>query len=180
VLNALLQILEDGWLTDGKGRTVDFKNTLVLMTSNVGSHQLAAAHGEIDQATQESALEELRHTFRPEFLNRIDDIIFFHSLTREHVAKIVDIQLRRLRDLLAQRELKLELREPARTWLAQAGFDPTYGARPLKRAIQRHLQNPLAKRVLAGEFLPGDTVLVEVQPSGEGLTFTRVPGQAAA
>jgi ATP-dependent Clp protease ATP-binding subunit ClpB len=180
VLNALLQILEDGRLTDGKGRTVDFKNTLVLMTSNVGSHQLAAAHGEIDQATQESALEELRHTFRPEFLNRIDDIIFFHSLTREHVAKIVDIQLRRLRDLLAQRELKLELREPARTWLAQAGFDPTYGARPLKRAIQRHLQNPLAKRVLAGEFLPGDTVLVEVQPSGEGLTFTRVPGQAAA
>jgi ATP-dependent Clp protease ATP-binding subunit ClpB len=180
VLNALLQILEDGRLTDGKGRTVDFKNTIVIMTSNVGSRQLAAAHGEVDARTEEAAFEELRRTFRPEFLNRIDDVIFFHQLTREDLAKIVEIQVKKIRALLADRELHLELTDAAKTWLGNMGFDPTYGARPLRRAIQKYLQNPLAKKVLAGEFSPSDTVLADVASGGEELTFRRVPKQAAA
>jgi ATP-dependent Clp protease ATP-binding subunit ClpB len=180
VLNALLQILEDGRLTDGKGRTVDFKNTLLTMTSNVGSRHLAAAHGEIDPVTVEAAMEELRRTFRPEFLNRIDDVIFFHPLTREHVARIVDIQVRRLQALLEERELKIQLSDGARAFLANVGFDPTYGARPLKRAMQKYLQNPLAKRVLAGEFLPGDAILADADPGAETITFRKQAAQAAA
>jgi ATP-dependent Clp protease ATP-binding subunit ClpB len=181
VWNVLLQVLEDGRLTDGKGRTVDFRNTLVLMTSNVGSRHLAVAHGEIDAATQEAALEELRRTFRPELLNRIDDVIFFHPLTRAQLSKIVEIQVRKVRALLAERELKLELTAAAKEWLGNKGFDPTYGARPLRRAIQRYLQNPLARRVLAGEFGPGDTVLVDgARPDADELDFRKAPAQAAA
>jgi ATP-dependent Clp protease ATP-binding subunit ClpB len=180
VLDVLLQILEDGRLTDGKGRTVDFKNTILTMTSNVGSRHLAAAHGEIDPVTVEAALEELRRTFRPEFLNRIDDVIFFHPLNREHVAKIVDIQVRRLQALLGERDLKIQLSDGARAFLANVGFDPTYGARPLKRAIQKYLQNPLARRVLAGEFLPGDAILADADPGAEELRFRKQPAQEAA
>jgi ATP-dependent Clp protease ATP-binding subunit ClpB len=180
VWSVLLQILEDGRLTDGKGRTVDFKNTLVLMTSNVGSAFAAASHGEIDATTEERMREELRRTFRPEFLNRIDDVIFFHALSKDHLVRIVELELRKVGVLLAERELSLEVTDSARAWLADKGYDPTYGARPLRRAIQRSLQNPLAKRVLAGDFSAGDVVRVDLDAARDALTFQRGPREAAA
>lgn len=169
VFNILLQVLDDGRLTDGQGRTVDFRNTVVIMTSNVGSH-LIAAGGEPDEI-HERVLGELRRTFRPEFLNRIDDIVTFGQLERQDLDHIVNIQVDRFRVLLKERELGLELSEGARTLLADKGYDPTYGARPLKRVIMRYIQDPLAKRIIAGDFHPGDTILVEVE--GDGLTFRR-------
>ncbi|MCG5054759.1 MAG: ATP-dependent chaperone ClpB [Myxococcales bacterium] len=169
VFNILLQVLDDGRLTDGQGRTVDFRNTVVIMTSNVGSH-LIAAGGEPDEI-HERVLGELRRTFRPEFLNRIDDIVTFGQLERQDLDHIVNIQVDRFRVLLKERELGLELSEEARTLLADKGYDPTYGARPLKRVIMRYIQDPLAKRIIAGDFHPGDTILVEVE--GDGLTFRR-------
>jgi len=167
VFNALLQLLDDGRLTDSHGRTVSFKNVVVIMTSNIGSHYLQELGAE---AGAEQALGAMRQQFRPEFLNRVDEIIVFHSLSREDLVKIVDIQLEHLRGLLAGRKLNLNLSERAAHFLVDIGFDPTYGARPLKRAIQRHIQDPLAMAILQGEFVEGNTILVDAR-DGE-LTFT--------
>jgi ATP-dependent Clp protease ATP-binding subunit ClpB len=160
VFNALLQILDDGRLTDGHGRTVNFKNTVVIMTSNVGGHWIKELGPD---AAKERVLEELNRHFRPEFLNRVDEIIVFHSLTMEDLVQIVDIQLERLRKLLAERNIGLELTEAAKRLLAEKGYDPVYGARPLKRTIQRELQDPLALKILQGEFKDGDTAHVDVR-----------------
>jgi len=160
VFNALLQLLDDGRLTDGQGRTVDFKNTVIIMTSNVGSQYIRDLAGN-DEAVRERVVETLNRHFRPEFLNRIDEVVIFHSLTREHLAQIVEIQLKRLRHLLAERNIDLELSEAAKQQLAQEGYDPIYGARPLKRVIQRRIQDPLALSLLQGEFTDGDTIRVE-------------------
>ncbi len=161
VFNVLLQVLDDGRLTDGQGRTVDFKNTLIVMTSNVGSEYLVNEKSdlELDEARQ-FVMAELRSRFRPEFLNRLDDVIIFHKLRREQMAGIVDIQIARLQRLLADRKIALELDEHARDWLAEKGYDPAYGARPLKRVIQRYLQDALAEQILAGEIRDGDLVVV--------------------
>ena len=176
VFNVLLQLLDDGRLTDGQGRTVDFRNTVVIMTSNVGSHLVTDVVESADAETlQKKVMDELRRTFRPEFLNRVDDIVVFHRLLRGELDRIVDLQLERLRKLLRDRDLELELTPAARTFLADEGYDPVFGARPLKRAITRHVQDPLARRLLAGEFAPGDTIVVD-RGTGEpdsALTFTR-------
>ncbi len=169
VFNVLLQLLDDGRLTDGKGRTVDFRNTIVIMTSNLGSELWLEGRREVPR---DEITRILQRHFRPEFLNRIDDIIVFHPLTREDLVKIVDIQLRRLSELLASRGFKLEVTDAAKEYLAEVGYDPDFGARPLKRAIQRELQDPLAMKILAGEFTEGDTIRVDRGP--EGLTFTAV------
>ena len=170
VFNTLLQLLDDGRLTDGHGRTVDFNNTIVIMTSNVGSQYLNEG-GLGDEEIRTRVMTALRAQFRPEFLNRVDEIVVFHSLTREHLEQIVEIQLRRLRRLLAERKLTLELTDGARRFLADAGYDPVYGARPLKRAIQRHLQDPLALALLSGEFGEGDTIVADVE--GDRLSFRK-------
>jgi ATP-dependent Clp protease ATP-binding subunit ClpB len=172
VFNALLQLLDDGRLTDGHGRTVDFKNTVVIMTSNLGSELWAGRDGSLEDVSREAVLEVMRRHFRPEFLNRVDEIVVFHSLKMEHLKQIVDIQLERVRRLLAERGLKLEVREAAKGFLAREGWDPTYGARPLKRAIQRTLQDPLALKILQGEFAEGETVRVDFD--GEALSFMAV------
>jgi len=166
VFNVLLQLLDDGRLTDGHGRTVDFKNTIVILTSNVGSRWIKELGVE---AARSQVLAELDQAFRPEFLNRIDAVILFRNLTREDLAQIVDIQARHLQALLAERHIEVTLTEAARHYLADVGYDPVYGARPLKRAIQRELQDPLALAVLEGRFGEGSHVTVEVR---EGkLTF---------
>ena len=170
VFNTLLQLLDDGRLTDGHGRTVDFKNTVVIMTSNIGS-QYINDPGLTDRQRSERALNALRQAFPPEFLNRIDEIVVFHSLTREHLGKIVEIQLRRLSKMLAERGLTLRLTDRAREFLAEAGYDPVYGARPLKRAIQQHVQDPLALALLQGRFQPGDTIVADVE--GDKIVFAR-------
>ncbi len=170
VFNVLLQLLDDGRLTDGQGRTVDFRNTVVIMTSNLGSELwLNHAHGKPGRETLNRILQA---HFRPEFLNRIDEIVVFDPLTREDLVKIVDIQLARLANLLAQRGLKLEVTPAAKEYLAQAGYDPDFGARPLKRTIQREVQDVLALKVLSGEFKEGDTLLVDASP--EGLVFQSI------
>jgi ATP-dependent Clp protease ATP-binding subunit ClpB len=145
VFDVLLQILDDGRLTDGQGRTVDFRNTVIIMTSNLRS------------------VDSMREVFRPEFLNRIDEVVEFHALSKEQLADIVELQLRRLRERMAERGLGLELTDAAKEQLVEAGWDPTYGARPLKRAIQRLVENPLALRLLEGEFAEGDTVRVDAK-----------------
>jgi ATP-dependent Clp protease ATP-binding subunit ClpB len=175
VFNVLLQILDDGRLTDGHGRTVDFRNAVVIMTSNVGSEQiqrLAGRPGANLQEIRDAALEMLRGEFRPEFLNRVDEIVVFRPLAREDLAAIVEIQLARLRKLLAERDVTLELTEAARETVADAGYDPMYGARPLKRAIQRLVQDPLAVRLLRGDFKAGDHVVVAEGP-GDTLEFRK-------
>ena len=158
VFNALLQLLDEGRLTDGHGRTVDFTNTVVIMTSNTGSRWIKELGVE---AAQERVMEELDRTFRPEFLNRVDEIILFRSLTKDDLLRIVDIQVRHLRDLLGERQIGLELTDAARQYIADTGYDPVYGARPLKRVIQREVQDPLALALLGGEFAEGDTVRVD-------------------
>ncbi|MEX1109613.1 MAG: AAA family ATPase, partial [Dongiaceae bacterium] len=161
VFNVLLQVLDDGRLTDGQGRTVDFRNTLIVLTSNLGSDILATQpEGQDSSAVRAQVMEVVRAHFRPEFLNRIDEILLFHRLTREQMTGIVDIQVKHLEALLAQRNIALELDASARRWLADKGYDPVYGARPLKRVIQRELQNPLAKTILEGRIKDGDTVTV--------------------
>jgi len=165
VLNVLLQLLDDGRLTDGHGRTVDFKNAIVIMTSNLGSHVLQEIEGTIEDETRERILGLLRSHFRPEFLNRVDDIIFFRKLGRDEIVKIVDIQLGRLRKLVADRGLALEVDEVAKQAIAEEGYDPVYGARPLKRVIQRRVQDPLARKLLGGQFAEGDTILVSYRDS---------------
>ncbi|SMF33775.1 ATP-dependent Clp protease ATP-binding subunit ClpB [Tistlia consotensis] len=169
VFNVLLQVLDDGRLTDGQGRTVDFRNTLLVMTSNLGSEILAAqggGGGQDSDLVREQVMQVVRGHFRPEFLNRIDEVLLFQRLTREQMTGIVDIQLRHLQALLADRGVALELDEAAKRWLAEAGYDPVYGARPLKRTIQRELQNPLAERILAGRVGEGDRVRVTAGDGG--------------
>jgi ATP-dependent Clp protease ATP-binding subunit ClpB len=175
VFNVMLQILDDGRLTDGQGRTVDFKNTIVTMTSNIGSHRILdyrGAFGGTDYERMKAAvLEEMRRAFRPEFLNRVDDVIVFHALSEEHLKQIVRIQLEYLRARLAGRHIRLELSDGAARHLVRSGYDPAYGARPLKRAIQREIETPLAKLMLKGEVRDGQTVLADVDARGE-LRFT--------
>jgi ATP-dependent Clp protease ATP-binding subunit ClpB len=167
VLNVLLQLLDDGRLTDGKGRTVDFKNVVVIMTSNLGSHFIAEAQQgsgreELPEGVRRQVTEALRQHFRPEFINRVDEIIFFHSLGLEHLKRIVDIQIQGLLKRLEERKIHVELTDTARGFLVAEGFDPMFGARPLKRTIQRRVLDPLAMRVLEGDFREGDSVLVDM------------------
>jgi ATP-dependent Clp protease ATP-binding subunit ClpB len=170
VFNVLLQVLDDGRLTDGQGRTVDFRNTVIIMTSNLGSQVIQEKAG--NYAEMKSAVMEIvQQSFRPEFINRIDDIVVFHPLGGEQIRKIVDIQLIYLRKRLQERDMDLVLDDAARDAIGEAGFDPVYGARPLKRAIQQQIENPLAQRILKSEFAPGDRIRVGVH---EGhLTFTK-------
>jgi ATP-dependent Clp protease ATP-binding subunit ClpB len=178
VFNVLLQVLDDGRLTDGQGHTVDFTNTVLIMTSNVGSQYITE---EDDEAIIETrVMDALRAHFRPEFLNRIDEVVIFHRLKEEDLRKIVEIQLERLARILADKGLTVELTDAAKEFLASRGWDPVYGARPLKRAIQTWLQNPLAVSLLEGKLGEGDHVLVDVAPSEEELTFERAGEPAAA
>jgi ATP-dependent Clp protease ATP-binding subunit ClpB len=179
VFNVLLQVLDDGRLTDGQGRTVDFRNTVIVMTSNLGSQQIQELAGEANYAAMKAAvMDTLTQHFRPEFLNRIDDVVVFHPLEREHIRRIVDIQLDYLRRRLTERDMGLTLDAKAIDRLADAGFDPVYGARPLKRAIQQQIENPLAQRILAGEFGPGDTIAVTAPDVG-ALSFGKAARAAA-
>ncbi len=181
VFNVLLQILDDGRLTDGHGRTVDFKNTVVIMTSNVGTQhirkqaslgfQLAASERGEREHTQSLIMDEMKRTFRPEFLNRVDEIIIFDPLSKEQIKQIVDLLINQLRSRLREQKVELEITEAAKEWLSKAGFDPMYGARPLRRTIQRQVENQLSKRLLAGVFREGDTVVVDAGP--EGLVFEK-------
>jgi ATP-dependent Clp protease ATP-binding subunit ClpB len=170
VLNVLLQLLDDGRLTDGKGRTVDFKNTVVIMTSNLGSQFIAqeatGIHGELSEGARRQVMDALRAHFRPEFINRVDEIIFFHALDKAHMKKIIEIQLRGLLKRLETRKINVELTDAAREYLVEEGYDPTYGARPLKRTIQRRVLDPLAIRVLEGEFREGDRIVVDAGDDG--------------
>jgi ATP-dependent Clp protease ATP-binding subunit ClpB len=173
VFNVLLQILDDGRLTDGQGRTVDFKNVVLIMTSNIGS-QFIVELGESDREEMEArVMEALRKHFKPEFLNRVDDIAIFHQLDRKHLDRIVEIQLGRVRKLLAERRIELELTDEAKHLLAEKGYDPHYGARPLKRVIQRMVQDPLAMKILEGEFADGAKIVADARVSGEALEFRR-------
>ena len=188
VFNALLQILEDGRLTDGQGRTVDFRNTVLIMTSNVGTGSVVMRGGQLGFTTQRpedefssherqvkrELLGALKRAFRPEFLNRIDEIIVFHSLRREQLLLVVEKMLRDLRERLSERSMTLELTEAARDWLVEHGFDRDYGARPLRRLIQREIENGLARKVLAREYEEGDRITVDVEDGR--LTFRRTPG----
>jgi len=187
VFNTLLQVLDDGRLTDGQGRTVDFKNTVIIMTSNAGV-EFIKREGPIGFAAPKSprkaqkqsyenmkdqVMSEVRKAFRPEFINRLDDIIVFHELDREQIGLIVELMLKDLQKRLAERKLKLELTKSAKNWLADAGYDPMYGARPLRRAIEKHVENPLSSRILAGEYKEGDTILVDLVD--DELTFNKSP-----
>jgi len=176
VFNVLLQILDDGRLTDSQGRTVDFRNTVLIMTSNLGSQYILEMGTENWEQVETKVLELLRQTFRPEFLNRVDDTIIFRPLSSDDIAKIVDLQLERFRRLLADRKLGLDITPTAKQLIVADGYDPVYGARPLKRAIQRLLQNPLALAVLEGQYAEGDRVRVDRSKDGSRLTFERVPG----
>lgn len=178
VVKILLQVLEDGRLTDGHGRTVDFKNSLIIMTSNLGTEEFQrqaigfSRQEKTEQQRLKTAVDTaLKQTFRPEFLNRIDDIIIFQPLTEQHLKKIVDLLVSEVEIRLADRHLKLELNEEAKSWLLKVGYDPIYGARPLRRAIQRYLESPLSAQILRGEFTEGDTIVVDKQ--GEGLIFSK-------
>jgi ATP-dependent Clp protease ATP-binding subunit ClpB len=178
VFNVMLQILDDGRLTDGHGRTVDFKNTIVTMTSNIGSHRILEYRGafegrEYDQMKQ-AVLDEMRRHFRPEFLNRVDEVIVFHALSEEHLKEIVDIQLTHLRARLAERHIQIELTDAARTHLVRTGYNPTYGARPLKRAIQKEVETQLARLILKGEVRDGQTVLVDYDAQLGALQFAPI------
>ncbi len=170
VFNILLQVLDDGRLTDGQGRTVDFRNTVIIMTSNLGSHLIQEMNGGDYEAMKVAVMEVVATHFRPEFINRIDETVVFHALGKEHMQGIANIQLQRLRKRLAERDLGLDISPAALAQLVEVGYDPVFGARPLKRAIQTHLENPLAQRILAGDFVPGSTVHVDYK-DGEGFTF---------
>jgi ATP-dependent Clp protease ATP-binding subunit ClpB len=178
VFNTLLQVLDDGRLTDGHGRTVDFKNTVVILTSNVGTTELSLIEERRDledadkaEIMKRTAMEALRHQFRPEFLNRLDEIVVYRRLGRDQIRRIVDIQLELLAKRLEARDLALDVQEGARAFLAEVGWDPQFGARPLKRAIQKHLEDGFARRVISGDFVPGDTVVVT--RGGDGLVFDK-------
>ncbi|HEY7349721.1 MAG TPA: ATP-dependent chaperone ClpB [Ktedonobacterales bacterium] len=173
VINVLLQLLDDGRLTDGHGRTVDFKNTVVIMTSNLGNQWLHELDGLTDDELAKETRERLHEYFRPEFINRIDEIIVFQALGQEQIKQIVEIQTRSLQKRLADRKITLELSDAAKDLVAREGYDPVFGARPLKRAIQREIENPLSKLLLQGAFSDGDTIVVDVAPLGNGLAFER-------
>jgi ATP-dependent Clp protease ATP-binding subunit ClpB len=183
VFNTLLQVLDDGRLTDGQGRTVDFKNTVIILTSNIGTAELAALEERRDLSAEEkervsqlAVTDALRAHFRPEFINRLDEIVLYKRLGRDQIRSIVDIQLGELGKRLAKRELKLDVSEAAKDLLGELGWDPQYGARPLKRAIQKHLEDALARRILNGEFLPGETIFVG--RDGAELVFQKSTGEA--
>jgi ATP-dependent Clp protease ATP-binding subunit ClpB len=179
VFNVLLQVLDDGRLTDGQGRTVDFRNTVIIMTSNLGSQVIQELAGEGNYQRMKSAVMEIvQQHFRPEFINRIDDIVVFHPLGTEQIRAIVQIQLAYLRRRLLERNMELALDDRARDHIGEAGFDPVYGARPLKRAIQQQIENPLAQLILRGQFVPGDRISVAVR-DGE-LTFDKVSAEPRA
>jgi ATP-dependent Clp protease ATP-binding subunit ClpB len=170
VFNVLLQVLDDGRLTDGQGHTVDFRNTLIVMTSNLGAEILVnQPEGQDTDAVRDQVMAIVRASFRPEFLNRVDEIILFHRLKREQMGRIVDIQFARLAKLLEDRKIVLALDAKAREWLADKGYDPAYGARPLKRVIQKSVQDPLAELILSGKVKDGDTV--SVSANRQGITF---------
>ena len=194
VFNTLLQIMDDGRLTDGQGRTVDFKNTVIVMTSNAGVElikregQMGFAPARDTTATQKSKYEnmkekvlaEVKKLFRPEFLNRLDEIIVFHELSEEHLRKIVDLMVKDLEGRLGERKINLELTDKAKSWLSKEGYDPIYGARPLRRVIERYVENPLSSKVLRGELKEGDTVKVDLDKEGKELTFkTKATTKAA-
>jgi ATP-dependent Clp protease ATP-binding subunit ClpB len=170
VFNVLLQVLDDGRLTDGKGRTVDFRNTLIIMTSNIGTEFITEY--DTPERIREKVWDALRRAFRPEFLNRIDEIIVFNRLTKEHIQQIVDLQFERLKQRLADKRITLELSETARAKLAELGYDPTFGARPLRRTMERHIANPLAKMVIAGQVKEGDHVRIDYDEQKGDFTFT--------
>ena len=179
VFNILLQVLDDGRLTDGHGRTVNFRNAIIVMTSNLGSDRIQAMGPSQDQGdVKQAVLDVLKDELRPEFLNRIDEVVVFHALGREHIRAIVDIQIGLLRSRLAEREISLTLDDEALDWLGNAGFDPVYGARPLKRAIQQYLENSLAEEILAGAFAGGDAI--DVSKGAEGLLFAKRVGDSKA
>jgi ATP-dependent Clp protease ATP-binding subunit ClpB len=179
VFNVLLQVLDDGRLTDGQGHTVDFRNTLIVMTSNLGAEFLMnQPEGEDTDAVRDQVMAVVRASFRPEFLNRVDEIILFHRLKREHMGRIVDIQIGRLQKLLDERKITLMLDSKARDWLAEKGYDPAYGARPLKRVIQKEVQDPLAELILQGRIKDGERVNITV--GKQGLVFNGEQVKAAA
>jgi ATP-dependent Clp protease ATP-binding subunit ClpB len=161
VFNILLQVLDDGRLTDGQGRTVDFRNTVVVMTSNIGSHQIQAMSGDDYELVKLMVMGEVKSHFRPEFINRIDEVVVFHSLGEKHIASIARIQLKRLEGRLAALELGLQITDTALALISEAGFDPIYGARPLKRAIQNEIENPLSKAILAGQYAPKSVIMID-------------------
>jgi ATP-dependent Clp protease ATP-binding subunit ClpB len=170
VFNVLLQVLDDGRLTDGQGRTVDFRNTLIVMTSNLGSEYLVAqADGDDTDKVRDQVMAEVRGHFRPEFLNRVDEIILFHRLKRDQMGRIVDIQIEHLKKLLEDRKITISLDPKAREWLAEKGYDPAYGARPLKRTIQKYVQDPLAELILSGGIKDGEKV--KIASGRDGLSF---------
>ena len=172
VFNILLQVLDDGRLTAGQGRTVDFRNTVVVMTSNLGSDLIQKLAGDNDyEAMKAAVMEVVGNHFRPEFINRVDETVVFHPLAKDQLKGIAAIQLDYLRKRLAERDIRLELSDAALDKLVEAGFDPVYGARPLKRAIQQQLENPLAQSLLRGEFGQGDTISIDVD--GDRFSFTR-------
>jgi ATP-dependent Clp protease ATP-binding subunit ClpB len=173
VFNVLLQILDDGRLTDGQGRTVDFKNVVLILTSNIGSQFIVELAESQHEEMEARVMEALRAHFKPEFLNRVDDVAIFHQLAREHLGRIVEIQLARVRKLLAERRIELELTDEAKRLLAEKGYDPHYGARPLKRVIQRMVQDPLAMKILEGTFGDGAKIIADARLSGEALEFRR-------
>jgi ATP-dependent Clp protease ATP-binding subunit ClpB len=177
VFNVLLQILDDGRLTDSKGRTVDFKNTVLIMTSNLGSREIQSATL-VDTPIKEMVMDVLRSHFKPEFLNRVDDIVVFTQLAREQIAQIIDVQLEKLRKNLADRGISIVLEDSAKDMLVEEGYDPTFGARPLKRAIQTLIQNPLAVKLLNGEIGSGQTI--RVSADGGAMKFTPESATASA
>ncbi len=164
VFNILLQILDDGRLTDGKGRTVDFRNTIIIMTSNIGTDMIPEISASED--LERRMMDALRLHFKPEFLNRVDDRIVFHALSKEHLQRIVDIQLGYLKNRLEEHHYEIDVSQKAKVWLADVGYDPIYGARPLKRASQRHIENPLALKILDGAFKEGKKIAVDVDEDG--------------
>jgi ATP-dependent Clp protease ATP-binding subunit ClpB len=178
VFNVLLQLLDDGRLTDGHGRTVDFRNTVVIMTSNIASQIILGFKGQDYEKMKSQALEVLRQSFRPEFLNRVDEVVVFHPLTRDELRQIVDVQMVRLRQRLEERKIQLELTDKARDYLAEHGYDPSYGARPLKRLIQRELETALGRKLLSGEIR--DNTRVTVDADARGLEFSSQPLADAA
>jgi len=173
VFNILLQVLDDGRITDSQGRTVDFRNTIIVMTSNIGSEHILGVAGDDSQyeVMQKRVTDALRKHFRPEFLNRVDDLIIFHTLTHGELAKIVVIQLKRIERLLSDQKIKIELSSNATKHLVDVGYDPVYGARPLKRAIQRELENAIATKILENTFIEGDTIVVDCVD--DALTFSK-------
>jgi len=180
VFNVLLQILEDGRLTDGKGRTVDFRNAVVIMTSNVGSTAIFELAAKDPKKAREEALSALRELFRPEFLNRVDDIVMFSPLGKEQIERIIDLQLDSFVNRLAEKQVTLKLTAAAKALLFREGYDPAYGARPMKRAIQRLIQNPLALRILDGDVRPGDKVVADGDSKTGEMKFDRQTVTAGA